>query len=311
MSEEFADSPQLTCIQEHPMKTILVTAVIVALHLGSAVFGQDDRPKKAVLPEDGTWVRYHVTVKRKDAEYNGEYTLTMGLVGTVKEGDNIYRWVELRIDEGEGHTSFEKYLIPQNEILEGDNPAAKVVRGWSKTGKVAQAIDNKHSPAYTEQLTFLPGPLRKARELSEAKTIEYEKGRIEVPKGLAGEARAAYPRADGKATRRIAYSVWLHPDVPFGVAAARTSMQMYLNDKQISSFENEYSIVATGTGARSSLNEKGEVIDKTEAAKNQLGDLRGQLSEEEMERMLTDVIRRYKAADNAEGLYLRGLTTRA
>ena len=238
------------------MKSILVTAVVVALNLGSAAFGQDQRPKKAMLPEDGTWVRYHVTVKRKDAEYNGEYTLTMGLVGTVKEGENTYRWVELRMDEGEGSTSVEKYLIPEGDILEGDNPAAKVVRGWSKTGKVATAIDNKHSPAYTEQLTFLPGPLRKARELSEKKTIEYEQGRIEAPKGLVGEAVAAYPRADGKATRKIAYSVWLHPDVPFGVVAARTSMQMYLNDKQLSSFENEYKLVATGKSARSSLAEK-------------------------------------------------------
>jgi hypothetical protein len=238
------------------MKTILVTAIMVAMHLGSTVFGQDDGPRKAVLPEDGTWVRYRVTVKRKDAEYNGEYTLTMGLVGTVKKGESIYRWVELRMDEGKGHTSFEKYLIPQDEILEGDNPAAKVARGWSKTGKVAIAIDNKHSPAYTEQLAFLPGPLRKARELKENKTIEYEKRRIEVAKGLTGEAAAVYPRADGKATRKIAYSVWLHPDVPFGVAAARTSMQMYLNDKLLGSFENEYSLIATGKGARSSLAEK-------------------------------------------------------
>ena len=236
------------------MKTLLASLIVCACMAGVVVAG-DDRPTKGVLPDDGTWVRYNVTMKRTDIDLKGTYTLTMGLVGTVKEGDKVLRWVEMRFDEKDS-TSIEKYLIPQSAILEGDNPAAETVRGWSRTGKDAIAIDNKHSPAYTEELAFLPGPLRKARELKEKKTIEFEKRRIEAPSGLTGEATAAYPRADGKATRKITYLVWVHPEVPFGVVAARTSMQCKVNDKQIGSCEREYTLIAQGKSAGSSLTEK-------------------------------------------------------
>src|SRR5262245_18142303 len=98
------------------MKTILF-AMVIGAQFGSALAAADDRHAKVELPADGTWARYHVVVKKKDAETEHDYKLTMSLVGTHREGNDVFRWVELKFDEGNDSTFIEKYLIPQTAIL--------------------------------------------------------------------------------------------------------------------------------------------------------------------------------------------------
>src|SRR5260370_37737295 len=91
----------------------------------------DEAPK--MLPKDGWWVRYFVTMNF--GQPNDEQTIKRkySLVGTVTENDQKCRWVEMKSVQsvnGKEQTDIIKFLVPEKELLESEKPLESLIRAW-------------------------------------------------------------------------------------------------------------------------------------------------------------------------------------
>jgi hypothetical protein len=96
------------------------------------------------MPKDGAWVKYDMTMDMQagDAVRTMTGTIRMAAVGTVKENDKTFRWIEFHMvmkmpgqdDAGEERTSVAKVLIPEEQLKKGGKPMDNWARGWLKQG---------------------------------------------------------------------------------------------------------------------------------------------------------------------------------
>lgn len=213
------------------------------------------------LPEDGSWVRFHVTMTMEHGEGEpGKMTgsLTMRSVGQeTVEGDKC-RWIELELipDKAEGDQQapphgpphiIMKVLLPEKNLKSGKEPLERLVKGWMKEGdKEPDELKDPNSERTGPLPAFLSGPLKDIKELDK-KTIDTKLGMLEC-RGIT--ANDTYKQ--GEAVTTVEFETRLHDKAPFGVV--RSKMQY---DSKRGDHEEKGTLVLdleeTGQDAKSSL----------------------------------------------------------
>ena len=226
----------------------------------------------AKLPADGWWARYFVSMKRDGN--NDEQTMkrTYSLVGTATESDITCRWVEMKTVSMAGEKErieVVKFLIPEQDLLESDQPLVRLVRCWSKTDDgMAKALSfdpprgdgvNPQSAEgrFGKELFVFPGIRQKAEMVDKPKVVEYQQGRLTVAQGREGKRVSKVvgsPRAQGLAFV-LDYTIWTDPAVAPGFAAAKTRYATMINDVVRTARNDEWTIEDFGTDAKSELPE--------------------------------------------------------
>ncbi|MSR56843.1 MAG: hypothetical protein EXS05_04130 [Planctomycetaceae bacterium] len=219
------------------------------------------------LPKDGTWVRYFGTMRREGTTDETALKRTYSLVGTKTENGQVCRWVEMKdvhqVNHKEEPNIF-KFLIPEKDLLENKKPLESLVRAWGKfnDGDVQELKFNSpdglpgdpHS-RFGWHLVIFPGPRQQAETLKESRVVDYQHGRLEIPDARLGRYRAMR-RARGanfNFTLSMDSTYWCHSDVPLGVAAWKSRLELRQDDMVRPSTQFEFVLEDFGTNAKSAL----------------------------------------------------------
>jgi hypothetical protein len=221
----------------------------------------DELPRE--LPMDGAWVQYQWDWERLQSGQKISGTVTLSLVGRLVERAQPCRWVELRyvIPEGpEKGTLIEKMLIPENDLLENENPIACVLRTWIQFNDEPahlKAAYNNNDSTIGPLLLWTPGALKSAANADTPKDIEYQNGRLKAAKAWAGKFVIGEQDRNGKVVlqRSRRFTSWQHADLTAGFAEAEIKDDVYNVDMtRIQSQEvSVYLLQDTGTGAKTAL----------------------------------------------------------
>jgi len=215
----------------------LVTASIA---IPKATHAEDETARK---PADGSWVRYQVEQKLND-ERKIDVTITASLVGTVIEEGLTYRWLEYKTVTRKAPDTEETYvnkiLVPEEDLFESSKPFERVRRMWGWNSRLSKEpglvpsriLKSKSYPwdFMEERLLWTPGMLKAARPLEgEPKIVEYQRGQLKCTRAYSGELTHELPAPaktpDLKIINKRKYTLWLHPDVPFGFTEARIEIE--------------------------------------------------------------------------------------
>ncbi|MFQ5734667.1 MAG: hypothetical protein ACE5KM_22265 [Planctomycetaceae bacterium] len=225
------------------------------------------------LPKDGTWARYFVHNKRANGVEDIMHT-TIRFVGTVTEHGERYRWIEwtdaFEIDGNDGKTvirkDVQKFLVSEKSLRTSPHPLRYFIRGWrGEEGKTAAAIepDRLHRETADVQgitLLFLPGVLKTTKPTRNSRAIDYQQGQLRIRSGRAGTYRAVRHAITAPLvyTWKTDYELWLHKDVPLGMASVKMKLVFIRKAADgTTTVRNlattEYSVEAWGTNAKSAL----------------------------------------------------------
>lgn len=212
------------------------------------------------LPKDGSWARYHMTIKDEMPEARERTaTMTIRSVGVVTEKGERCRWIEFEVrsqDDAEGVDHLYKDLIPEKDLQPDSSSSTGVLRGWHRDdkGEVRELREPEKSPNGMLAM-LLPGSRKAAKKLDEKKTVDYQQGRLECTSRLTGTLKPSEPGAAG-VDIAVVYSVWLHEKIPFGVATATYEMTAKRGDEVLGTGTVTFTLDAFGTGAKSALPDK-------------------------------------------------------
>lgn len=240
-----------------------------ALLLSPTVQAEDAAAK---LPADGWWARYFVSTKIDGNNDERTMKRTYSLVGTATENNETCRWVEMKtvtmVGEKE-RVDIVKFLVPEKDLLEGDQPLVRLVRCWSKTDDgVVKALSfdpprgdgvNPQSAEgrFGKDLFVFPGMRQKAELVDKEKVVEYQQGRLQVAQGRVGKRISKVvgsPRAQGL-TFVLDYTIWTDPAVAPGFAAAKTRYATVVNDVVRRAQDEEWILEDFGVDVKSALPE--------------------------------------------------------
>ena len=244
-------------------RTIAMTFGVVVTQ---CIFGMADEPEVR-LHEDGWWVRYASITKQ---EFNGqvqEYTCksTYSLVGTVKEDGETCRWIELNsvctFGEKE-HAVISKYLVPEKDLLEHEQPLDKLTRGWTKANKMdvrAVKVGQGIHPGNTS-LGIFPGMWQKAERVKKVRVVDYQHGRLTIAEARTLKVTMPVQNVNRPFTGKTQneesvteYMVWFDQTLPSVYAAAKIQTKRIVNDQLEALTEHDIVIEDYGTGAMSKL----------------------------------------------------------
>lgn len=244
--------PRSLCLS---LRTVLLLACLIS---GASVLADDaatDAP--AALPEDGAWVRYNVVWKSLEgSERTSKYTLA--IVGSAVHDGRECRWIEWRVrmeaqDDLPARDTVMKWLVPAQDLRESERPFDRAVKHQQRAddGDIIE-VDPKWRQNFGPFATFFPGPRRQARKLDEPQTVLFQRGKFEVSSGIAGRyEEPVNGPSDGTVT--TAYSIWLDPEVPLGVAHAKYKTSVKRGDEDFGGIEFEYFLDDTGADAKPSF----------------------------------------------------------
>jgi hypothetical protein len=226
------------------------------------------------LPKDGAWARYYVYSKMPDGnEYASHRTIRF--VGTVVENGKTHRWIEWSLADAPADggkkkpiTFVRKFLLTEKSLRESSHPLREFVRGWEGfEGKTPRRIATKGDDrelaivsAGGSQLLFLPGVLKTTKPSRSSRTIDYQHGQLRVKSGCVGTYEDVYRpmTAPLASTWKTDYELWLHRDVPLGMASVKKKMVLIRKDakgkKTVRDLgTSEWWVEAWGTDAKSAF----------------------------------------------------------
>jgi len=240
--------------------TYCIAAVLLAI--APAICAEEEAAR---IPVDGAWVRYQMETEQSENDENKfEASVTLSLVGTVTEDGLRCRWLESKMDvrktPATAGTSISKVLVPQEDLFESTKPFERARRLWISRPKAPPTkfdiakVGNWIS--WEENLLWSPGMLKSARRLEdEPRIVEYQRGQLKCIHAFSGELTYVTPGpGDLKITNKRKYTLWLHPQVPFGFAEARIQGEQTLGENT-SRFTTIYSLQDFGDDAKSALPE--------------------------------------------------------
>jgi hypothetical protein len=250
------------------MANVFTAAVFSLVSLLNAAGMPEERP--ASLPADGCWVRYFVTMNREGSDNETTMKRTYALVGTTTENEQKCRWVEMKtVQEMERKEQIDvvKFLIPEKALLEREKPLESLLRAWRKIDGGAIEEQKFNQPlgaagmvasadfAWGRDMVIFPGPLRRTMAVKEDKVVEYQQGRLEIGEGRTG--RHVVTRQALSVVRRYTitfdFTVWNHPGVALGFAAAKTRLEFLVDDVARFAETSEWVIEDFGTDAKTEL----------------------------------------------------------
>jgi tetratricopeptide (TPR) repeat protein len=193
------------------------------------------------LPEDGSWVRFELTLERLDPKSGQVLQKSVGWqtvssVGKLVLNDETCRLIELKYElkaspeSTESYSEAAKIAVPESKVS-GDESvldhrrkawlqtAGGGARGRTPAGTTQFEIDTRSESNFRYNLRFqLPGQLAEVRKL-DPKTIEWNDRRL-LCAGISGRTEAPFsnPNTGGD---EFSYEIRLHKDIPFGVVSQR------------------------------------------------------------------------------------------
>ena len=233
------------------------------LAFASCLSGLAEEPA-AKLPEDGWWIRYFVTIKQEGNGQVQEYTnlITYSLVGTVIEEDEKNRWVEIKeiTRYGPKEKSFlYKFLIPEKDLLESEQPLDKVKRAWLKANELAPSPVEK-GRIRAAILPIFPGMWRNAERVDNKQTFDYQKGRLTINQAM---TKTDSQTVNKYLTKRHINKVITHHHIAWFdqasspvLTALKTRTKISDGGEVVSTEDDDMVIEDTGTDAKSELPEQ-------------------------------------------------------
>jgi len=229
-----------------------IAAAFAWLALVPSAFAED---VARLLPKDGAWARFHWHEHWNDGVERSLY-ITIKAAGAKFVNNEAHRWVEIKIQSEEplmkGTGAAFKFLVTQDELSSSSDFIANAVEIWRNSPMQDGAVENlkdeprvKDNPRlYILFFPWLSGRIRGAADLTERQAVAWQKGQLacRTVEGMVDE-KFTFDHIRGRC--RLA----LHPDVPFGVAAARLQVGIAEGDEGTVTV----SLVDYGEGARSDL----------------------------------------------------------
>lgn len=205
------------------MRIVCILTVMVLL--GSTVHADEVVQQ---LPQDGAWVRYHLTEKWDEGTQR-TLQFQISLVGqTIVEGENC-RWFELRLRaEGSKSWSVYKWLVPQKQLELGGTALANAHKAWRKTGEEqAREINLKDLKELFARLhLFVPPPLKGANKIGKKESVKWQAGELNCDVAIV-RTHDEFPTDETDTVYRLK----LNQRVPFRVAAAKLTISSVIGGK--------------------------------------------------------------------------------
>lgn len=220
------------------------------------------------LPEDGSWVRFHVELNRRlgAREVTTKGSVTMSSVGRVTLDGEKYRWIEFRSEFREWYfKDVYKLLIPERYLKQGEEPLQHVLKAWRRVGwylesQELKVLEEGFGTVFSNLITFLHDPSREVKKLGK-EVVESKLGKLAC-EGVTGQTKPAPPRG-GQGVWHGTYLTRLHPKAPFGVVSARVEYELKRGGQVQRSRSLTLKLADAGTSAVSALPDKHlEVGDK-------------------------------------------------
>jgi hypothetical protein len=222
--------------------TSIPAVVLLVLALGSSASAAG---LISQIPKDGEWVRYQWSHSTGAGETSG--TLTMSSVGSSTVDGQLCRWLELKLTYDEGtvkHAFVTKVLAPEKDIkAEASFMPAQV---WFKVDDAPPVprLNPKDAPEWLNRIQLVLKhvllPLRDAGKLND-KTIEYQHGKLTcsgLKQTAIGDAtKVTINGTPAEWKTASARSLWMHKDVPFGIARCE-SQHTFLQNGEATKVES-------------------------------------------------------------------------
>jgi hypothetical protein len=243
------------------MKTIALPCVVLLVLVQGNV-----APAGGLIsqfPIDGAWVRYQWSLLQGGGEVTG--TLTISSVGTSTKNNQKSRWLELKLNYDEGtvkHAFLAKLLVNEQDIVAQADLMQSASQVWLRVDDQApiQRLSPRDAPEWLNRtqriFRHVALPMRDLGKLDE-KTVEFQRGKLECSgrkqeflgpatkvtiNGVPAELKSSYTQA-----------VWLHKDVPFGVATCESRMDLLHDGQSTKSETVKFLLSDFGTDAKTEL----------------------------------------------------------
>jgi hypothetical protein len=222
---------------------MIIASILTAMVLIGDTVRADDVVRH--LPKDGAWVRYHTTEKWDDGTER-TFQFQISLVGHATVEGEKCRWIELRLksDSSKSWSVF-KWLVPEKQLELGGTALANAHKAWRKTGE-KQARETNLKGLFARLYLFVPPPLKGAKKIGKMESVEWQEGQLNCDVVIV----RTHDEFPGDTTDTI-YRLKLHKRVPFGVAAAKLTVDSAIGIKG----SIEYTLLDMGTNAKSEIPE--------------------------------------------------------
>lgn len=218
------------------------------------------------LPRDGEWVRYQWSVSNgTGGPDQSAGTLTISSVGNAVSNGQMCRWLELKLIYEEGavkHAFFTKWLVPEKDINAETDFTQLALQTWLKVDD-AQAVQrlapadapqwlHRIQPVFRDIFKSLPD----AGKLDD-KAVDYQHGKLACTgfkQATVGNAtKVTINGTPAELTTKSVRSLWLHKDVPFGVASCENERTSLRNGESNSMEVVRFSLSDFGSEAKTEV----------------------------------------------------------
>jgi hypothetical protein len=209
-----------------------------------------------VLPEDGTWAKYHFHQHNdRDGAITNEQTgvLIVKSVGREQAKGVDCRWIEFEFQSESDETGqanwIAKDLIPEEEIGFGKQTVDHFVRGWEKNGD-APAKGRSEFPSFADHLGY-PSAWNPLQTKEKESRFNYQKGELQ----LAAPTEGTTSFKDRRLNILTHNIIWRSAESPFGMVRLKQQMQFRSADDEIffRTVVRDLELIDFGSGAKSAL----------------------------------------------------------
>ncbi|GAB4138728.1 MAG: hypothetical protein Tsb009_07110 [Planctomycetaceae bacterium] len=188
------------------------------------------------LPKDGSKVIYEMKANKSDKNTNRDFdgTISIASVGSETVDNQKCRWIEVGLTmnfNGQSRKVVSKMLITESDIGKGKIPLANIKRAWirirNKTEKLEDVFGRKGGPLPA----FLSGPLTDVKK-SSTEQIATPAGKFPGHR-LAGKTSYVQGNDNREDEFKVEYDLRLSEKVPFGVAAAKITIQEFVQKMRL------------------------------------------------------------------------------
>lgn len=238
----------------HKPALALVVALVVAFPTPSPADGLLYQ-----LPKDGTWARFRIDGKAKQADGTPVTlvgTMTLSSVGTTAVDGQRCRWIEIATEgkrNDEEFTEIDKLLIPEKHLARGQRPLQHVLKVWHQHSQLSDVPrEIKQADALRAHCLkggirhFLHGPFKTEEKLARA-LVTSKLGKLKC-EGI----KATEQPDDGGASLDFTYIIRLHKKAPFGVVTWELKAKLEHNGQTVS-MTTKLTLSDFGKDAKSAL----------------------------------------------------------
>jgi hypothetical protein len=240
------------------MRTLFSVGIAVAA-LFPALTGANGDSFDPKVPRERAWAKYHAITK----EANGEEriaTLMLKSLGKATADGKPCRWLESEYisSDGKRHER-RKILIPEQAIESSLRPMDDVLRYLQQDDADAVSSVASESQGWmASDFLYFPGFLKDAKRVDDLRVVKYQGGSLEIPHAHVGTYRWWRKNKAPEETTvyETEYRVWLHGNLPLGVANAVTTLRLIRDGKTLRSWQLDYALQEFGDNAQPAIVEE-------------------------------------------------------